>query len=283
MNLLFDVGRGTFHRLWQSGLSRNDIDAVFLTHLHSDHIVGLPDLFVSGATLDTVVKGLVARPFVIYGPGATTEAGGTSEMMSGIKKAYRPDTIIRESEQGQPMSALDVLAHDVKPGVVYERQGVRVTAFAVDHGAIHPAFGYRIDYGGRSVVLSGDTNYKPDEPLMQMAQDADVIIHEVLMLGENFREKHPAAAKSIGEKHTFPAEVGNVFTQSRPKLGVFTHIEWIYDESDDDRDVVSDILKETRKSYSGPVLLGEDLDRIVISQKGVVVERSSELLPISSN
>lgn len=281
-NLLFDVGRGSFQRLWQAGLSRNDINAVFLTHLHSDHTVGLPDLYLSGGTIDTVAKRLAPRPFVIYGPGATPTTTGTKALMEGIRQAYRADSVIREREQRQPADIAALQAHEIEPGVIYEQQGVKVTAFAVDHGQSKPAFGYRIDYDGRSIVLSGDTNYKPDEPLLQAARGADVVIHEVLVLGPNFRVKNPAAAQSIGDKHTSPMEVGKVFAQVQPKLGVFNHIEWVYDESDNDANVVSDISRETRESYDGPLLVGADLDKIVIGKEGVtVVKPTYGVLPVA--
>ncbi len=279
-NLLFDVGRGSFQRLWQAGLSRNDINAVFLTHLHSDHTVGLPDLYLSGGTIDTVARRLAPRPFVIYGPQATPTTMGTKGLMDGIREAYQADSAIREHEQRQPAEVAIVQAHEVKPGVVYEQDGVKVTAFPVDHGESKPAFGYRVDYDGRSVVLSGDTNYRPDEPLLRAGKGADVVIHEVLVLGPNFREKNPAAAQSIGDKHTSPAEVGKVFAHIQPKLGVFNHIEWVYDQTDNDAGVIADISEQARASYKGPFLVGADLDRIVIGKERVaVVKPRYEVLP----
>ncbi|HCA18015.1 MAG TPA: MBL fold metallo-hydrolase [Alcaligenes faecalis] len=279
-NLLFDVGRGSFQRLWQAGLSRNDINAVFLTHLHSDHTVGLPDLYLSGGTIDTVARRLAPRPFVIYGPQATPTTRGTKGLMDGIREAYQADSAIREREQRQPAEIAIVQAHEIKPGVVYEHDGVKVTAFPVDHGESKPAFGYRVDYDGRSVVLSGDTNYKPDEPLLRAGKGADVVIHEVLVLGPNFREKNSAAAQSIGDKHTSPAEAGKVFAHIQPKLGVFNHIEWVYDQTDNDAGVIADISEQTKASYEGPFLVGADLDKIVIGKEGVaVVKPRYEVLP----
>ena len=273
VNLLFDVGRGSFQRLWQTGLSRNDIDAVFLTHMHSDHTVGLPDLYLSGGTIDTVAKGLPPRPFLIYGPGSTEHTVGTNELMNNIKQGYSADSYIRGLEQKQPTKILDIEAHDVKPGVIYEKNGVKVTAFSVDHGESKPAFGYRVDYDDRSVVISGDTNYKPDEPLLSVANGADVIIHEVLVLGPNFQKKLPTIAKSIADKHTSPSEVGKIFAQLQPKLGVYNHIEWVYDKSDNDKNVIADIAEETKNTYKGPLLIGNDLDKIIINKKGVSVSK----------
>lgn len=284
MNFLFDAGRGSYQRLWQAGLSRSDIEAVFLTHLHSDHTVGLPDLFLSGGTIDTIAKGLKSRPFVIYGPRATDKTAGTKELMEGIRSAYRADSFVRMHEQRQPPETLDIDIHEIGEGVIFDKNGIKITAFPVDHGESKPAFGYRVDYDGRALVLSGDTNYRPDEPMVKVAQGVDVIIHEVLALGPNFKAKYSAAAASIGQKHTFPSDAGKLFAGIQPKLAVYSHIEWVYDKSDNDTNVISDITNETKETYSGPLLVGEDLDKIIIGKKSVTLSRPRYgLLPVSSS
>ena len=122
------------------GVPWTDVTAIFVTHLHSDHVLGIPDVLLTGWT-----SGRTA-PLEVRGPR------GTAEMMTHIVQAYQFDIRTRLANARQPpqVDAIDIVA-----GAVYQRDGMKVTAFEVDHGAVKPAFGYRIDFGGRSVVLSG--------------------------------------------------------------------------------------------------------------------------------
>ena len=163
-NLLFDAGRGCTIRLWQLGAPLKDVNRVFLTHLHSDHTVGIPDLWLTGWIFDR------AEPLEVWGPK------GTGQMMAGLRQAYGYDIEVR-SKFGNSRAGAEIRAHDIHEGVVYEANGVKVTAFLVDHGNVKPAFGYRVDYGGHSVVLSGDT--RPSENLVKHAQGVDLLVHEV--------------------------------------------------------------------------------------------------------
>ena len=163
-NLLFDAGRGCTIRLWQLGVPLKDVNRLFLTHLHSDHTVGIPDLWLTGWIFDR------AEPLEVWGPK------GTGQMMAGLRQAYAYDVKVR-SNFGNSRVGAEIRAHDIHEGVVYEANGVKVTAFLVDHGNVKPAFGYRVDYGGHSVVLSGDT--RPSENLVKHAQGVDVLVHEV--------------------------------------------------------------------------------------------------------
>lgn len=163
--LLFDCGRGAAQRLWQRQVPLSAITGVFLTHLHSDHVVGLPDLWLTG-WLPTPYGGR-ARPLALWGPR------GTRNLAAGLREAYAADVRIRHEGEGLPLAGVVLTATDVAPGVVFERGGVRVTAFAVDHGPrIKPAFGYRIDYDGHAVVISGDTH--GNDNLVRHARGADV-------------------------------------------------------------------------------------------------------------
>jgi ribonuclease Z len=119
------------------------VTAVFLTHLHSDHVNGLPDLWLTGWLPPPF--GHRTEPFRIWGPA------GTREMMKHLEKAFQADVRIRMADEKLPQRGVAVVAKDIVQGVVYESNNVKVTAFDVDHGdAIKPAFGYRIDYNGRS-------------------------------------------------------------------------------------------------------------------------------------
>lgn len=151
-NLLIDAGRGVTQRLWQAGLKLGQVDAVFLTHLHSDHLVGLPDLWLTGWLEAAYAQR--KGPLVVYGPQ------GTQNLMNGLRSAFDWDIKARIADQKLSPEAIESKVTEIKPGVIYDQQGLKVMAIEVDHGdLLHPAFGYRIDFNGRSVTLSGDTRF----------------------------------------------------------------------------------------------------------------------------
>jgi ribonuclease Z len=248
--LLFDCGRGATQRLFQLGISFTDVDALFLTHLHSDHTVGIPDLWLTGWIMDR------SLPLRIWGPP------GTKHMASHLQQAYAFDVHTRRDvDEHFPAAGAILQAQDIKPGVVYQNQGVKVTAFAVDHGLVKPAYGYRIDFAGHSVVLSGDTRYS--ENLIRAAAGTDVLIHEVLDPEPFFGTSNSPNAQRlrIVAHHTTPEQAGQVFTQVKPKLAVYSHIV---------PPDVPDVVPHTRKTYSGPLEVGEDMMSIEIGDTVVV-------------
>jgi len=169
--LLFDVGRGATIRLNQISVPMGTLNAVFLTHFHSDHTSGIPDLWLTGWI--GRYYGNRQSPFRVIGPK------GTVSLMQNLERAYAED--IRYADEKNPMEGVAIAASEyASDGVVYDKNGVTVTAFEVDHGAlIKPAYGYRVDYEGRSVILSGDTRYS--ENLEKHAQGATLVVHEVAM------------------------------------------------------------------------------------------------------
>ena len=164
--LLFDAGRGALQRLTQLKVRWQEVQGVFLTHLHSDHVVGFPDLWLTGWLV-----GRRDSPLPVWGPR------GTKKMMSHLEQAYEYDIRIRLYDDRAAPDGVVILAEDISEGVVYDKGGVKITAFEVDHTPVKPAFGYRIDYAGRSVVLSGDT--RVSENLIRYAQGVDILVHEV--------------------------------------------------------------------------------------------------------
>jgi ribonuclease Z len=241
--LVFDAGRGAAQRLDQLGVSFGRIDAVFLTHLHSDHVVGLPDLWLSGWILDRRTV-----PWELVGPA------GTEAMATHLARAFAFDIDIRIKEGRQNAEGGRLAARDVGPGVVYERGGVKVTAFLVDHGLVAPALGYRIDYDGRTVVLSGDTRFST--ALIDMARGADLLIHEVVLAPADVGPSAPYY--SAFAHHTTPEQAAEVFTRARPTLALYSHIV-IFGGRDE-----AEILSRTRRGYTGPVLLGQDLMSVAV-------------------
>src|SRR5688572_10642557 len=150
--LLFDVGRGVTQRLAQLKIDTSDLDALFLTHLHADHTVGMPDLWLVSALGNRSVGSRISGP------------EGTEAMMLNLRQAFDADSRIGAAASATPTT-------HIAEGVVYSQNRVTVTAFRVDHAAgPTAAFGYRIDYAGRSVVISGDT--RPSENLVKFAQGA---------------------------------------------------------------------------------------------------------------
>jgi ribonuclease Z len=269
--LLFDAGRGVSQRLWQLKIPLGQMHALFLTHLHSDHTVGIPDLWLTG-WLPTPFGGR-SSPLEVWGPT------GTTEMMSGLRKAYQWDISVRGEGVHLPPAGIEVVAHDISEGVLYDRQGLKVTAFLVDHGGmLKPAFGYRVDYAGHSVVISGDT--RPNENLIRHAAGTDVLVHEVAAVRPELLEKSPTAAtaRSILGFHSSPEDAGRVFARVRPKLAVFTHVVLLTTDRNFQPPTGADIIRRTHMIYAGAVVLGEDLMTINIGDT-VVVRRFPTTAP----
>lgn len=260
--LVFDMGRGVTIRLWQKQIPLGSIDAHFLTHLHSDHINGLPDLYLSG-WIQTPFGGR-KKPFVIYGPP------GTQKMMANLWEGFSEDRRIRLEDEKNPLAGIQIQAQDFKPGVVYEKDGLVVTTFEVDHGdLVKPCYGFKITYKNHSVVISGDTRYSPN--VEKAAMGADLLIHEVTMVPDKLLAAYPAY-KAIIEHHISPEEAGKLFAISKPKLAVYTHL------------VLSglpakgipfptheELLAATRKTYDGRVVVGADLMGFKIDDSGVSI------------
>ena len=237
---LFDAGRGALQRLTQAKVNWRDVNGVFLTHLHSDHVVGFPDLWLTGwltSQRDT--------PLLVWGPK------GTTKMMSLLAQAYEYDIGIRQADEHASPEGVVIQASDIAEGFAYEKNGVKIVAFDVDHAPVHPAFGYRISYAGRSVVLSGDT--RVSENLIRHAQGVDLLIHEVVAPETYTRtDESPERVKIIIAHHTTAEQAGEVFAKVKPRLAVYSHIG---------RPSASEqhLVPPTRKTYAGSLEVGEDL------------------------
>ncbi len=248
--LVFDCGRGAAQRIEQLRIPFTAIDALFVTHLHSDHTVGIPDLWLTGWVRGREV------PLEVWGPE------GTKAMMTHLAEAYQFDIKIRQIDDKLLPQGVAVVAHDIEQGIVYDRDGIKVTAFLVDHGVVKPALGYRVDFAGHSVVLSGDTRYS--ENLIKFSQKADLLIHEVIDT-DTFRAKNPSMAaeriQAIAGHHTTAEQAGSIFTQVKPKLAVYSHIV----PGD-----AAELVPQTRKTYTGPLEVGEDLMSFDVGESVVV-------------
>jgi ribonuclease Z len=245
--LVFDCGRSCTTRLWQLGIPLGAVK-LFITHLHSDHTVGIPDLWLTGFLPPPY--GQRTGSFRVWGPE------GTTAMMANLRKAYEADLQIRQAKEG-----VAVEATDIKEGVVFEENGVRVTAFKVNHDDIN-AFGFRIDYEGHSVLLSGDT--RPSENLVAHAKGVDVVVHEVGM----FAPDSDLGRQVVAQLHSTPEQAGEEFSKIRPKLAVYSHFS-LFGTPEPTMD---DLIARTRKTYQGPLEVGEDLLAISIGES-VAVQR----------
>ena len=227
--LLFDCGRGVVLRLTQAGVSPKEIDALFLTHLHSDHVVGIPDLWLSGWLLGR------SKPLPIWGPQ------GTSSMAKHLAQAFAFDTRIRQAAPDPlPAAGVEVDPKEVAQGEIYNDGSTRVSAFLVDHGAVKPAFGYRVDSAGHSVVISGDTKFCQN--LVDFAKGTDCLIHAAWSAG--WKNPAPPSQRSIASAE----DGGRVFAIVKPKLGVVYHYK--------DEEGLEDAV---RKEYNSPFVIAKDL------------------------
>lgn len=262
LKLLFDCGRGAGQRLWQLKIPLGQVNTLFLTHLHSDHVVGIPDVWLTGWI--PAAYGRRSLPFQVFGPD------GTKNMMENLVKAFDWDISTRRKEGNKADSGVMVNATDIKEGFVWEKNGVKVTPFTVRHAEfIDSALGYRIDYGGHSVVLSGDTRYS--ENLIRFAKGADVIVHEVAAANEQPAQNSDLINQILGF-HTSPEDAGKVFEQVKPKLAVYSHIVLLTSDPSVPPPTVVDLLRRTQKVYKGALQVGEDLLTIEIGDKVNVVK-----------
>jgi len=263
LRLLFDMGRNNTVSLFRAHVPLGSIDAHFITHLHSDHVNGLPDLYLTGWL--GVPYANRTKAFVVYGPQ------GTSAMMKNIAAAFSEDRRIRIEDEHYPPSGLEIDAHDIGEGAVFERNGVKVSAFPVFHGEhIQPAFGYRIDYRGHSVVLSGDTKYSPR--VEAEATGADLVVHEVAAVSgdpEKVLARYPAY-RIILDHHTDPQQAGALFAKAKPKLAVYSHIVLPGNPADGVPEATPDeIVAQTRRRYDGPLVVGADMMQFAVGEDRV--------------
>ncbi|PLX31246.1 MAG: MBL fold metallo-hydrolase [Ignavibacteria bacterium] len=221
-----------------AALAARNLTRLFLTHLHSDHTVGLADLILTPWVMGR------AQPLRIVGPE------GTADMVHHIHEAYEADIHYRlYGEEPANDIGWRVDAQEVDEGVVYEDSLVRVEAFRVPHGSWPTAFGYRFTTPDRVVVISGDS--RPSENLERYARDADVLVHEVYYT-KGLEEGRRHAWRSYHHAHhTSTHELGAIAARVRPKLLVLYHVlYWGAAEQD--------LLDEISTVYDGNVVVGKD-------------------------
>jgi ribonuclease Z len=263
--LLFDCGHLVPERLYQLGIS--NVTKVFLTHLHSDHTEGLPILWMNEVTWE----GRGANPLQVFRPGEDNpnQPAGTSDMTTDVANAYATNTHIRRDlVERLPAGGIEFQTTEISQGAVYTNNGVTVTAFLVDHDPVQPAFGYRVDYAGHSVVFSGDTTYSGN--LVNYSQGTDVLIHEVLLSPPGAT----TASDAILGYHSTPEQAASVFSQVTPRLAVYTHI---VDQTGGGAPAL--IARTQAAGYTGPLQVGTDLTLIGIGDTIAVSPCASTATP----
>jgi ribonuclease Z len=240
---LVDAGAGVERRLAAAGLPTDGVTAAFITHLHSDHVLGLADLIFTSWVMGRT------RPFPVYGPH------GLARMTEHLYAAFSEDIQIRtEGLEHESREGYRIEVHEIGPSVAYDSGGVRVTAFLVNHGDWREAYGYRFDTPGRSIVFSGDT--RPSEELVRMATGVDILIHEVQPSDSTQHPGNRSAAEwasYVRQYHTTALQLGELAARARPGLLVVYHNGR---RAPDDR-----ILTDIRRSFTGPVAIAADLQR----------------------
>ena len=243
--LLFDAGPGVMRRLKAANLPINGPEALFITHLHSDHTLGYPDLILTSWVMRR------AKPFPVYGPR------GLRRMTNHLLAAFSEDIHIRtHGLEHEVPGGYRVNVREISAGVVYQRDGVRVTAIRVPHGNWKEAFAYRIDTPDRSIVISGDT--RPSEALIKASIGVDVLVHEVYSAAHLKPEDRPGGEdwpQYNREFHTSDVELGAIAARAKPKLLILSHIIRM---GATDEELIAAVRKG---GFTGRVVIGKDLDR----------------------
>ena len=225
-----------------AGLAVPKLKTAFITHLHSDHTLGYPDLIFSPWVLGR------KDALEVFGPA------GLKTMTDHLLAAWSQDIDIRTDglEQGN-RTGYKVNAHEIKPGVIYKDENVTVKAFLVHHGSWKEAYGYRFETPDKVIVLSGDC--APSPSVIENCAGCDILLHEVYtQLG--YDESKPEWRKYITNFHTSTKELAELATKAKPKLLVLYHQMFFGGE----KDTEEGMLKEIRESYSGNVVSAHDLD-----------------------
>jgi ribonuclease BN (tRNA processing enzyme) len=250
---LFDAGAGVVRRAAAAG--RNGVrafaargpagqpsprfDRVFLTHLHSDHTLGLADVIFT-----PWIQGR-REPLDIYGPP------GTNHLVSGILDANSEDIAERVASSGGPSpNGWKSVVHEIAEGVVFQDSRITVRAFPVPHAGWKYAFGYRIETPDRTIVLSGDERANPK--IADQCRGCDVLIHEVYS-DSGFATVPPERQVYHAQAHTSATQLGDIATRAKPKLLILYH-QLFFGSSEEK------LLSEVRSHYSGRVVSAHDLE-----------------------
>jgi len=258
---VFDVGSGSARNIGKMGFDHGRIEAIFLSHFHSDHIDGLGELL-----LQRWVAGANPSPVLVFGPT------GVDVVLAGLMQAYAADRDYRVAHHGEatvPPDGFGGIAQPFDPGptgrmVVLKDADLEIVAFTVDHAPVEPAVGYRITYKGRSVVLSGDTRKSP--AVQREAAGVDLLVHEALsprlvgLLQEAAAKANRANLRQIFgdiiDYHTTPEEAAETARDAAVGYLLLSHIAPPLPLPG----MESAFLGNAPSIYSGPIRVGADGD-----------------------
>ncbi len=242
---LVDAGPGIVRRAnaaaaaGVSSLSPSNLQHLFLTHLHSDHTVGLPDVIFTPWVLERAV------PLQLYGPS------GSQLMVEHLLAAYERDISVR-LDGLEPANGLgyQVEVHEMTPGLVFEDENVKVTAIPVHHGDWKEAYGFRFESADRVVVISGDAT--PSDAILEACSGCDVLVHEVYSQ-VGFEQRPPVWQRYHADSHTSTVQLAELAERARPAALVLYH-QLLWGVTDEE------LVAEITARYSGVVKSGQDLD-----------------------
>lgn len=243
---LFDYGTGVVRRIaafstsWggeYQALEVENLKYAFLTHIHSDHTLGLADLIITPWIMGR------SEPLKIFGPK------GAKNMHTNIIKAYQPDIDYRiYGTQPQNSTGYKVIFNELKDKFVYQDENIKVTAFLNDHGDLQESYGFLIETKDKKILISGDTAMSKN--LISYGENLDYLIHEIYSQ-KGFNNKTPDWQKYHQAHHTSPKEVAAIAKLLQPKSLILSHILfWGSSEQE--------ILDEVKTFYSGKIIVAED-------------------------
>jgi ribonuclease BN (tRNA processing enzyme) len=242
---IVDCGPGVVRRAAEASklgfpsLEASQLKTLFITHLHSDHTIGLADIILTPAVLDR------NAPIRIYGPV------GSKKMTNDLMSAYKEDIAIRINglEKGDAI-AYQVYTNEIKEGQIYKDSNLTVTAFNVQHGQWDNAFGFVFQTKDKKIVVSGDCTYS--ENLIKYAKDCDILVHEVYS-DAGLKKRTQRWQDYHSTFHTSTYQLAEIANQVKPKLLILNH-QLTFGTS------LQSLLDELKSKYAGPVINGADLD-----------------------
>lgn len=253
--VLVDTGRGALTRLVSAGY--NDVSMILYTHFHSDHISELGEIMVN-----RTIAG-ADKPMTVLGPK------GADEVVKGLLAGFARDNEYRKAHHGEHWHEAGMRADvtEFEPGVIYDNGGLKITMFDVDHEPIEPAVGYRFDFAGKSIVISGDTVATPR--MTEAARGCDVLIHEAIDV-ETIRRgqamvqrtdpRRAALIEDLLDYHTPTLDLARIAQEAGVKKLVITHLIPSIAPSDAPE---KNFIRGMSEIYSGPIVVGRDLMKIV--------------------
>lgn len=264
--ILIDCGWGAARRLTGPGMPIGEIDTVFFTHMHSDHITDVPDFLMMRWT-----AGGATKPLTVYGPE------GTHEAITHFRAALNPDVRYRRAHHGDKLSqdGIEVVVHEVPVSdsvrAVAEAAGIQVGSFEVDHRPVYPALGFSVEYRGKRVVFSGDT--RKCQNLVNASKGADMLISEAVHLG--MMEDRIKLLRGMGNErtagilvdacdyHAPTMDVAEMAQEAGVKELVLTHL---IPPIPSEGPLVERFVAGMSDVYRGPITVGRDMRKLVLSE-----------------